>query len=318
MKDIVILLFLVALLALAACTPAGEGAAVAPPEGLEQIDLVAGGGDLSLQGKLALGIVQLEETDMAVTEAQATELLPLWQALLTLSNSDTTADAELEAVVRQIQKAITPEQLQAIDAMELTADSLAALQESGALVIGFNQAIPADAAGGGTRPQFGGGAPPPGDFVVLGGPGGGPGGGPAGGAGADLSEDDLATRQAEFANIDPAEMQERMLTGIVVRLLQTKTGEAPDRSGFAAFEAILDAVSEATGLSATDVQAQVSEGKTLAQVIEDAGGDMAAVRAAAIEAIQALPDGQDIDAGEMVDRLLSQATQPIPQGTPAP
>jgi hypothetical protein len=314
MKDIVILLFLVALLALAACTPAGDGAAVAPPEGLEQIDLVAGGGDLSLQGKLALGIVQLEETDMAVTEAQATEMLPLWQALLTLSNSDTTADAELEAVVRQIQKAITPEQLQAIDAMELTADSLAALQESGALVIGFNQELPADAAGGGTRPQFGGGAPPPGDFVVL----GGPGGGPAGGAGADLSEDDLATRQAEFANIDPAEMQERMLTGIVVRLLQTKTGEAPDRPGFAAFEAILAAVSEATGLSATDVQAQVSEGKTLAQVIEDAGGDMAAVRAAAIEAIQALPDGQDIDAGEMVDRLLSQATQPIPPGTPAP
>ena len=45
--------------------------------------------------------------------------------------------------------------------------------------------------------------------------------------GGEFSEDDLATREAAMADMDPAEMQARMLTGMVVRLLQTKTGEMP-------------------------------------------------------------------------------------------
>ena len=69
---------------------------------------------LSLQGQLALGILQLEETDLAIDETAATELLPLWQALQSLMNSDTTAAIEIDAVVNQIQESLATDQIQAI------------------------------------------------------------------------------------------------------------------------------------------------------------------------------------------------------------
>ena len=53
-----------------------------------------------------------------------------------MANNDTTATVELSALVQQIQRAMTPEQVQAIADMKLTAGSLTALQASGALVFG--------------------------------------------------------------------------------------------------------------------------------------------------------------------------------------
>jgi hypothetical protein len=115
-----------------------------------------------------------------------------------------------------------------------------------------------------------------------------------------------------MADMDPAEMQTRMLTGMVVRLLQTKTGEAPaggpDGMGMGgpSFDAALAAAAEATGLSADDIRAQMAEGQTLTAIIEANGGDVAAVRAALIETLSAQPQAAEMDVEQMADRILGE------------
>jgi hypothetical protein len=49
---------------------------------------------------------------------QAQELLPLWQMLRALQESGTASQAESDAVLKQIQEAMTPEQLAAIEDMD--------------------------------------------------------------------------------------------------------------------------------------------------------------------------------------------------------
>ena len=304
-------------LALGACTPTGGAAETSAADGAVTLT----DGDLSA-AQLALGTLQLEDTEQAIDETQAATLLPLWQAYQTLSQSDTTAAVELEALAGQIQRAMTAAQVQAIADMELTADTLTELQESGELGFGgFGRgdqttgtttegAEPTGGFAAGAVADGSGGGAPPGDFG-----GGGPGGGGMieGGAmpGGEASEDDLATREAATADMDPAELQARMLTGMVVRLLQTKTGEMPTGRpggglgmGGPTFDAALTAVAEATGLSVEDIRAQAAEGQTLTAIIEANGGDVAAVRAAIVEALSALPEAAEMDVAAMVDRMM--------------
>jgi hypothetical protein len=85
-------------------------------------------GALDVSSQLALGTLELEGTEDAVTPEQAATLLPLWQAL----QSGVTAQAEVNAVLAQIERTMSPEQLAAIAAMQLTQDDLAAwAQEHG-------------------------------------------------------------------------------------------------------------------------------------------------------------------------------------------
>ena len=78
---------------------------------------------LPLPAQLALGSLQLEETDLAINKAQADQLLPLWQAYQTLSVGDKTAEAELSALVKQIQGAMSAEQIATIAEMRLTTEN---------------------------------------------------------------------------------------------------------------------------------------------------------------------------------------------------
>ena len=80
-------------------------------------------GALSVGSQLALGTIQLEETENGVTPEQATALLPLWQAL----QGGVTAQAEVDAVLKQIKGVMTSEQLEAIAAKQLTQDDLRGL-----------------------------------------------------------------------------------------------------------------------------------------------------------------------------------------------
>jgi hypothetical protein len=75
-------------------------------------------GALPASSQLALGTLKLEGTENAVTPAQAKSLLPLWQAL---QSGSLQSDTETNAVLKQIEKTMTPEQLAAIAAMQLTA-----------------------------------------------------------------------------------------------------------------------------------------------------------------------------------------------------
>ncbi len=137
----------------------------------------ANAGQLSAVMQLAIGTLKLEGTDQAVDAAQAARLLPLWKAARSLGKSDTTAAAESNGLVKQIQQTMTSEQMQAIQAMALSRESLPSVaQELGieigpAGMAGSPPAIPAASGssgagggmpGGGMPPEMGGmpGGPP--------------------------------------------------------------------------------------------------------------------------------------------------------------
>ncbi|HBO34820.1 MAG TPA: hypothetical protein DD636_08850 [Anaerolineaceae bacterium] len=69
---------------------------------------------------LSFGILKLADTDVQIDKEQASQFLFLWQALSNLTNSGTSADAEVDALLSQIELVFTPEQISAINAMKLT------------------------------------------------------------------------------------------------------------------------------------------------------------------------------------------------------
>jgi len=149
-----------------------------------------------IEMQLIVGTFQLEGTDLEVTADQASELLPLWKALQALSTSDTAAEEEIDAVIKQIQDVMTPEQLAAIQEMELTQDSMATLMEELDLEPGVG--FP-----GGDREGFQGQEPPegfpPGGFLGGEFPGGGFRGGQGSGGqgfGEGLDPEQMATLEA--------------------------------------------------------------------------------------------------------------------------
>jgi len=129
---------------------------------------------LEIPEQLALGALKLEDTDDAVTEAQAVELLPLWQML---QGTALKGETERLAMAKQIESVMTESQVAAISAMALTTeDEQAWLQEQGAAG-GFTGGGPAVAARNTSS--------------------GMPAGGQAGAPGAGMSEEDRASMRAQ-------------------------------------------------------------------------------------------------------------------------
>jgi hypothetical protein len=85
---------------------------------------------LSQVNMLLVGTLKLEDTDQAVTADQAENLLPFWQAYRSLSTSQTAAEAEVEALLNQIQSTMTTDQVEEIKAMNLTNTDLMNLMQS--------------------------------------------------------------------------------------------------------------------------------------------------------------------------------------------
>ncbi len=73
---------------------------------------------------LALGTLNLEGTDLAVTPQQAATLLPLWQAADNLVTAGNATAEDQEAAFQQIQDAMTAEQVQAIQSMNLSGQNM--------------------------------------------------------------------------------------------------------------------------------------------------------------------------------------------------
>ena len=165
---------------------------------------------MPLSMKLPVGTLMLEETPLAVTPAQAQELLPLWQMLRALQESGTASQVEIEAVLDQIQAAMTPEQLAAIDEMSRE-DMQALFQELGMRRQGDSET----GEGGGFRPPEG--MMPPGGGEGLP-PGMGPGGF------GELSPEERATVMAERGG-----MGMRFgagMTDAVIELLEMRAAES--------------------------------------------------------------------------------------------
>jgi len=110
-------------------------------------------GALSLANQLALGTFLLEETALAVTPQQAKAVLPLWQAI---QGGTLQGNAETDAVLGQIERAMTSEQVAAIAARGLTNEDLQVwAQETGVDLGPSPEAIAAFQADGTAQGDFG-------------------------------------------------------------------------------------------------------------------------------------------------------------------
>ena len=74
-------------------------------------------GALPSTNQMMLGILRLEDTEHAVTSAQAAAMLPLWQALQSGSIQN---QSERVAILRQLEGQFTLPQVEAISALQLT------------------------------------------------------------------------------------------------------------------------------------------------------------------------------------------------------
>jgi hypothetical protein len=254
--------------------------------------------------QLAIGTLQLENTNLAVSAEQAQTLLPYWRVLQSLNQSDNTADAELNAVIKQIQEGMSGEQIAAIAAMEFTEEKLQTMLDDGSINFEYGRGQSGSEAGSGSGFRPGGG---PGGGFPGGPPGGGPGGGLPDGFGGDPGA--LATRQAEMAagDGDPTTaMMERLSSNMVIRLLETKTGATPQR-GFGGMGAVMSVAGELSGLSQEELGQAMAEGQTLGEILVANGVSIEEARTAMIEALAntQLPEGADPES--WVDNLLSGA-----------
>lgn len=152
-------------------------------------------GEMPLESKLVFGSLMLEETDMAITPEQAEELLPLWKLYTSLLDSDTTASAEIDAVMSSIQDVMTADQIKYIEEMQLDPGEMSQLMQDYGIEFGFRGSESQDSQ------NFPEGFTPPGGFggVPGEGPGQGQGGGPGfgpGGSFENLSPEQQATAEA--------------------------------------------------------------------------------------------------------------------------
>jgi hypothetical protein len=235
--------FRVLLLAMVAALLVGCGAQPAM-ERADDAGAYAGALDLSYEGaldsptQLALGTLKLEETADAVTEEQAVVLLPLWQAL---AGGALKGAAERTAVLRQIESSMREGQVAAIADMRLTGEDLRAWAQS--------QTGRAGAPGG----QGQGGRQRPG-----GGQGGGQG---PGGAASGLSDDEQATRRAEFQNVSDDERATRR-----AQFSQGGAGDAgpaqPSGTAGGPLAAVIALLSERAGVAVSPAVARQRPSRT--------------------------------------------------------
>ncbi len=95
--------------------------------GSTQIASLANFSSQPVKNKLAVGVLELEGSDLAITPTQAKELLPLWMAVKSLSKDSNTTPDEMAALYVQIEGVLTANQLQAIEKLDLSTGDLTAL-----------------------------------------------------------------------------------------------------------------------------------------------------------------------------------------------
>jgi len=222
-NKIVIPLLLIPTLLLSAC-----GSSRTPTSTRTGFNSTQGGANpqqgLPLSEKLAIGTLKLEGTANAVTAKQAANLLPLWQVYSSLITSDTAAQEEKDALAEQIQETMTSDQIQAINDLNLTQQSVfTSMQE-----LGISTSSQVNVNG---TPQPNSNGFPGGGGVFFGGGGdrgGGGGGGFGGGGGTQLNPSQIATLQARrsAAGGSGGFNSSRLLTplvGAVIKLLESKS-----------------------------------------------------------------------------------------------
>jgi hypothetical protein len=170
MKKTAIALLVFILMALTACGVPSTPAATQQSTSTGGVD----SSTLTLDERLAIGTLQLENTELAVDSETASALLPLWRAVRALKTSDTISAQEMDALYQQIEDAMTFEQVKAIEVMTFTNDDIDTLMASLGVQYDTNSSqntasassetsLPAMPPGGGV-PGSDSGMPPAGDM----------------------------------------------------------------------------------------------------------------------------------------------------------
>lgn len=190
---------------------------------------------LPVEMQLAVGTLLLDGTENEVDSATSAQLVTLWKAARSLSESDSTAQAEIDALYKQIEETMTPARIEAISDMQITRQDMTQVFQDMGLEFGnlserFGTLTPemqatAEAAresgqfpgnGAGLR-RFEGGAP--GEGFTGGPPGGIPDGGFPSGPGASANSDNTeqATRNRGSGLVGP-------VYDALIQYLEGKTG----------------------------------------------------------------------------------------------
>ena len=147
-KLLTMMALLIIILVLSACGDSAEVASSSPAEETSSNVADPGADDprgigeefqdaMPISAQLGFGTLMLEESEYAVDPEQAVQLLPLWKAARSLSESETAAEKELDAVFTQIEEMMTPEQISAINEMQLTGEEMAQMMEDLGISLGF-------------------------------------------------------------------------------------------------------------------------------------------------------------------------------------
>lgn len=179
---------------LAACgggTPqAAPASASTPSEAATSLD-TSYPNALPLRNQLLLGTLKLDDSAHPLSTAQAASLLPLWQGVRGTMNSGAAAQAETDALLRQIEANLSVEQLATIRGWQLTQADLQAWASSQGLTVG---------AGSGA----GSGVP---------------------GSGQSLSPEARATRQAERGGTGESGGLSKALVDALITYLESKKAD---------------------------------------------------------------------------------------------
>ncbi len=123
MKKIIFLLTIGLVLMLSACGGSASSSEIDTTSGSTQTT-TGQENALPESTQLIIGTMLLDETDSPVDAQQAETLVKLWKAYQSVLNSETSAEAEISAVLKQIKAEMSAEQTAAIEAMGLTNDNL--------------------------------------------------------------------------------------------------------------------------------------------------------------------------------------------------
>jgi hypothetical protein len=144
----VLTLILVLTLALSACGTPAPAAALPSAETYTSPNLdTSYANAIPARMQLSLGTLKLAETSTPVTPEQAAQLLPLWQALQSMTSSGNSASAEVNALLGQIEAIFSAEQLAAIKGMKLTFTEMTAWAAANGVTLGSGSGQPGSGAG---------------------------------------------------------------------------------------------------------------------------------------------------------------------------
>jgi len=224
MKSFYRLMALAILVTLTACSSGQSSSSGTSPTGAQaSVTGTPAASDFNFQlpatDQLLIGTLMLENSDLAVSPEQAASLLPLWQLMKTLLDSDTTVQAEIDAVLKRINAEMTADQLAWVAGQDFSGQSMSQVMQQ----LGISPSNSSDSTGESFSGNYGQGG---GRLDFVPGEGRGPGGGdfagdPGGGVfpgGEGLTPEMQATRQA-MSEANGGNFQRRANTMLIEPLI---------------------------------------------------------------------------------------------------